>query len=231
MRILLLLFISLCTIGLTAQETSISAKQSGKFSSQLTKLSITATAGTSSFSTEELKNLSLNKLSQVSLGQLTVSYKMNPRLSFGISTMGNLASSKAGYYNAENQFFSFCEDDDLDDDDDDDLYELDDDDDDLEEDHDEDCDEDEIGQNLVGTVTYKLSEKLPFFVQAGAGYTFAGKAPSFTTMIGYNQKILAGVGIMAGIRYSNVIQQKPTDAIRTISGAGLKAELGLSWNF
>lgn len=229
MRFLLLLCLSLCTLGLNAQDDSgakLTNQKSGKLINTLNKFSVTATAGTNSFATSDLKNLTLNRLSDVSLGQLTVAYKMNSRFSFGISTMGNLSNAKSGYFNAENQFFSYCEDDD--DDDDDDHDELDDDE---MDDDDEECDDDDEVSNLMGTVTFKLSEKLPFFVQAGAGYTFAGGAPTYTTMIGYNQKIIAGVGIMAGIRYSDVLRQKPADAIRTISGAGLKAELGLSWNF
>ena len=83
----------------------------------------------------------------------------------------------------------------------------------------------------MGGVTFKLSEKLPFFVQAAAGYSFGSKAPAYTAMIGYNQKIFAGFGIMAGVRYSDVLHQLPVGAESVVSPAGLKVELGASWNF
>ena len=244
MRFFTILFFSCCTLLATAQEKSVIAN-SLKGTSLLNRISVTATVGTPTFSTSDLSTITTQRLSEVNLGQLTISYKVNPRLSFGLSTMGSLSSNKAGYFDAENQFFSLCDDDDHDDDDDDhddydddhdddddDDYDDDDDDyDDDDDDDDDDCDEDDLGQNLMGIATFKLSEKLPFFVQAGAGYTFAGNAPTYTAMIGYNQKIVAGIGIMAGIRYSDVLYKSPIDAIRTVSGDGLKAELGLSWNF
>lgn len=226
MRIILLLCLSFCSIGLMGQDRSTESvgTTSPMYNYFLGRFAVTATAGTPSFATSDLKNVSLKN---VSLGQLTISYKMNPKLSFGISTMGSLSSAKGGYYNAENKFFSFCDDDDDLDDDPNELPDTD-----MVEDHDDDgCDEDGIGQNLLGTVTYTLSSKLPFFVQAGGGYTFAGKAPAYTAMVGYNQKLFAGFGVIAGVRFSDVLYQKPASAIRTTSGAGLKAELGLSWNF
>lgn len=228
----LLLFVALvCTVSLSAQDLPIGELQPGqnsKFSSMLGKISVTATAGTPTFAMDELGKINFKKLSQVSLSNLNISYKMNPRLSLGVSSMNNLSNSTGGYYNAENQFFTFCDDDDdgIEDDD----MEMDDDDGE-DENEDGDCDDDEFGQNLMGTATYVLSDKLPFFVQAAGGYSLSGKAPAYSAMIGYNQKIFAGLGIMAGVRFSDVLHKKPADAVKTTSTAGIKAELGLSWNF
>lgn len=236
MKQILLLFCMICSVGLMAQDaptTDLSTAETGKIKSMLGKFSVTATAGTNAFGTSELKNLSADKLTQVSLGELSINYKMNSRFSFGIASMSNLSNGNSGYYNKEGAFVSFCDDDD---DDDDELDEIedpfDDDDDEFDDDDDEGCDDDDIfGQNLMGSVTVKLSEKLPFFVQAAGGYSLSGNAPAYSAMIGYNQKVFAGIGIIAGVRYSDVLYNKPADAVKVTNSAGLKAELGLSWNF
>lgn len=227
-RLLLLFCVLVIGLQLQAQSTETATsltKVDSKTLNTLNRFSVTATLGTPSFSSTELKTLNFNKLSQVSLGDLNISYKMNSRMSFGIGTMGSLGNGASGYYNAENNFTSFCDDDDDHDDDLDDMDDIDD------EDDDEDCDDDEIGQNLMGSATYKLSNKFPLFFQAAGGYSFSDKAPVYTAMLGYNQKIFAGFGIMAGIRFSDVLHQKPADAVKLVSPGGFKAELGLSWNF
>ncbi len=239
MKHLLLFLFVICTVGLHGQTTSADLSNAGeettplsKASNILNKFSVTASAGSSAFA---LNNLNQVNLKGINIGELNISYRLNRRFSFGVSTMGSLSTSAAGYYNAENTFVSFCDDDDDDDDDDDEIDDDDemDDDDEDDDDEDEDCDDDEIefGQNLMGTVTFKLSEKLPLFIQAGGGYSFAGNAPAYTAMIGYNQRIFSGFGILAGVRFSDVLRQAPKDAIKTVSPAGLKAELGLTWNF
>lgn len=234
MKKLLFLMVLFGTVNLSAQDLQMadtSPASGGKFSSMLGKISVTATAGTPAFALDKLGKVNFKKLSQLSLSNLNISYKVNPRLSLGISSMNNLSNSTGGYYNAENQFFTFCNDDEDDDDgiEDDDM-EIDDDD--IEhEDEDGDCGDDEFGQNLMGTATFILSDKLPFFVQAAGGYSLSGNAPAYSAMVGYNQKVFAGLGIMAGIRFSDVLHKKPADAVKRTSTAGIKAELGLSWNF
>lgn len=230
MKNLFLLFFLILSFGVQAQKEAPAqiakkSKLSSKVIKTLNRLSVTTTAGTPSFGTKDMSQVNLKKLGNLSLGSLNVSYKMNPRLSFGVSTMGTLANPKSGYYNAKDEFFSYCDDDDIDDDldDIDDLDDLDDD--------DEDCDDDEFGQNILGTVSWKLSNKIPFFIQGGAGYVFSSNAPTYTAMLGYNQKIFAGFGIMAGVRFSDVLYKKPSSAVSTISAASFKAEFGLSWNF
>lgn len=236
MKNVLLLVFLLLGFGLQAQNKN-SAKLtkltqlSPKLKNTFSKFSISATAGTPSFSTKELSTLNLKKMSSLSLADLNISYKMNSRVSFGINMLGSLGNCSSGYYNQEGTFVAFMHDDygdDGDDDDDDDLDELDDDDDD--DDHDDECDDDEIG-NLLGSVTFKLSEKFPLFVQAAGGYSFGSKAPAYSAMLGYNQKIFAGLGIIGGIRFSDVFYKKPVEAKTLAPSSGLKAELGLSWNF
>lgn len=224
--LLLFLFLGL---GLQAQDiTKANAPEKAKLLklvNSLNKFSFTATTGTPSFSTKELNSLNLNKISSVSLADLNISYKMNSRFSFGISMMGNLGNCTSGFYNQEGAFTTFGDDDDEDDDD-----EIDDDDDEIDDDDDDECDDDDLG-NLMGSATFKLSDKFPLFVQASGGYSFGNNAPAYTAMIGYHQKIFAGFGILGGIRFSDVLYKKPADAVSVTSSSGFKAELGLSWNF
>ncbi len=83
----------------------------------------------------------------------------------------------------------------------------------------------------MGSITFKFSKKVPFFVQAAGGYSFGSNAPAYSAMIGYNQKIFKGLGIIGGIRFSDVLHQKPVDAVNMAPSSGIRAELGLSWNF
>lgn len=230
--------VSLSNTDTKAEET----KPIHKLNSFFNKFSFTASAGTVSLAPNDLKNLSLR---QVTLGDLNISYKVNPRFSFGLSSIGSLGNCTSGYYNAEGKLIPFQryeieledlfeKEDDHDDDtehesEDDDLDDDDNDDDEHDDEDDDDCEE--AGVNIIGTATFILSEKVPFFVQAGAGYSFTDKAIAYTAFWGYSQKIFAGFGIQAGIRYSDVLRQKPVDAISVNPSSGLKAELGLNWNF
>lgn len=219
MKKIFLLFLVLTGFGLQAQEAT--EVTPNRMSDLFSRFSITATAGTSGLDVSNLSNISTNQLTEIGLSEMTIAYKVNPRFSLGVSTMNNLSNGNAGYYDAENQFFSFCDDDDdLDDDDDG-------------EDHDDDDDEcdDDFGGNLLGSATFKLSEKLPFFIQAAGGYSLNANAPVYTAKIGYAQKIVAGFGVSAGIRFSDVLYNKPATAVTTTNSSALKAELGINWNF
>ncbi len=244
MKNLFLLLLLITGFGLQAQNADLPAGEKlvkTKLSSVLNKIAVSATVATPSFSDEEIKDLTWKKVAGVSLSDLNISYKMTSRFSFGISTMNNLGNCRSGYVNGEGAVVAFHSDDDDDDDefhDDDDEYEIDDDDDEEEfeeedgddDDDDDDCDEAEL-DNLLGTVTFKISEKFPFFIQAAGGYSFGNNAPVYSTMIGYNQRIFAGLGIVGGIRFSDVLYKKPADAVSLTPSNGFKAELGLSWNF
>lgn len=232
----------LVVCGINAQDGNTEGKTcaysclmpSAKMMTTMAKFSVTATAGTPSFAYNALNTSKAGDLLKPNLGELTIAYKMTPRLSFGISTMSGLNNRSAGYFDQENQFTPFCMEDD-DDDEHDEEHEDDDlDDDDIEEEHeddDDDCDEGEFGDAIMGSATYKLSEKFPLFVQGAGGYSIIDGAPAYSAMIGYNQKIFAGFGIIAGVRYSDVLHKTPVLAKEIISPAGLKVELGASWNF
>lgn len=218
----LIVFAVAFSIGLRSQGGDLA---NGKHCSVLDRISVTTTVGTPTFSTSDIGKLNLKEISQVSISNFNISYKLDSKLSFGISAMSNLSNGTGGYYNQEGQFFPFCMDDDEEED-------MEDDDDDSNDDpDDEDCDDDDFGKNLMGTVTFTLSDKLPFFVQVAGGYSLSAKAPAYTALVGYNQKLYAGIGIMAGVRFSDVLYTKPADAVKRTSTAGFKAELGLSWNF
>ena len=227
-------------VQLNAQNIETKApliKLSPKLTSTMSKFSVVATAGTPSYSYDALNTAKIGDLKSPNFSNLMISYKVNNRLSYGISSMNGLNNAASGFLDQENQFHSFCEEDDVDDDDhDDDDDDLDDDmddddDDDDHEDDDDECEDDDFGQSVFGGATYKFSEKYPFFIQGAAGYSFQDGAPAYTAMIGYNQKVFAGFGIMAGIRYSDVIHQMPVNALELLSPASLKVELGASWNF
>ncbi len=222
-NVILLLFLFL-GFGLHAQNENSEKliKLSPKLKNTFAKFSVVATAGTPSFSTTEISTLNLKKVSSLSLADLNISYKMNDRLSFGVSVLGKLGNCSSGYYNQEGGFVAFVHDDD---DDDDDEY------DDDEYDDDDECDDDDEMGNLLGSITYKFSEKFPLFVQAAGGYSFESKAPAYSLLLGYNQKLVAGLGIVGGIRFSDILYKKPIDAKSVTNSSGLKAELGLSWNF
>jgi len=221
-------------MNLQAQEQQPELATANKWSDLASRFSVSATIGTPTIGTSEFSSLNLKRLSQINISNINISYKLNPRMSFGLSSMNNLSNGVGGYFDAEDKFVSFCEDDDddMDDDDhmDDDMDDMDDDDMD-DHDMDDDCDEDDFGENIMGTMTYILSDKVPFFVQAAGGYSLSSKAPVYSTMIGYNQKIVAGLGINAGIRYSNVLHRTPANATNPISAAGFKLEIGANWNF
>lgn len=234
MKRIQLLFMILLFANLTifAQQNSVEVEtpKSSKFSNLLSHFSITATAASPSINFKELNNSTLKKSHGISMGELNIMYKINSRMSIGVGTVTSPGLCHSGYYNAEGAFvpFSYDDDDDNEQDDDDDGPE--DDDDELEDDDDDD-DCGEFGDNIMGTFTFKISEKVPFFVQAAGGYSFGSNAPAYSAMIGYDQKIFKGLGILGGVRFSDVLHKKPADAVKMASSSGFRAELGLSWNF
>ncbi|MDH3709277.1 MAG: hypothetical protein OER04_05295 [Cyclobacteriaceae bacterium] len=157
-----------------------------------------------------------------SLGHLGISYKLNGNITIGISALGTLGNCNSGYLDQEGNFVSFFADDDEDEDEDGDDME--------EEDQDIECDDDLI-DNIAGTVTVKFSEALPLFVQVTGGYSMAAEAPAISAMIGYNQKLFSELGAYLGIRYSNVFHKIPDGIVDVTSSSGIKAEVGLTWNF
>ena len=98
----------------------------------------------------------------------------------------------------------------------------------MEDDDGEECDS-ELDA-AMGTITYKLSQQIPVFVQLAAGYSAGQNAPAYSALIGYHQTIFAGLGITGGIRFSEVLSKIPADAV-DFSRSGFKAELGIHWNF
>lgn len=94
---------------------------------------------------------------------------------------------------------------------------------------DEDCDDDEL-TNIMATATYYLSEKIPVFVQASAGYSFGSNTPAISAFVGYNKNILTDLGVVGGVRFSNVFINKPIDAV-SFSSYNIRTEIGLTWNF
>jgi len=81
------------------------------------------------------------------------------------------------------------------------------------------------------TLNYKFSNKVPIFLHAAGGYSFATSKPAYSVMLGYNQVILKGLGIYAGIRYSDSFFDAPEGATNISPSDGIKIELGASLNF
>jgi len=242
MKSFLICFITFfSTLSLNAQneseaKTIFSLKLSPKMINTLNQFSVTASIGTPSFAINDLKNISLKKLTNVSLGDITIAYKVNSRMKIGIGTLGSLGNCEHGYFDAEGGFQSFDQDDNNDNDDgmdgpdgidDNDVV----DDNDESNDNDNDNCEDDFGQNLMGSVTYQLSENIPIFVQVAAGYSFSNNALAYSTLIGYNQKLFAGFGISGGIRFSDVLNKLPATAISSTASEGVKLEFSVNWNF
>ena len=194
----------------------------------LNHFSVTATAGTGYY------HNNFADLKKLSLGELTIQFKATPMFSFGLGTMGAIQNDRS-YFNNEGVLIPGCNEDDGDDDgieegegnDPNDIDNIE------EENQDGDqngCDDEgefEFGDNLMGNFTFHLPGKFPFFIQAATGYSFSSQNPAYSMMVGYNQKLIAGLGIMAGVRYSNLISAKNY----VTKTGGVKAELGLSWNF
>ena len=208
----------LSPVAFAQEEVSLSEEASKSFFDQL---SFTLKSGTPSIPMSDLGS-SGKHLSNIGIAEIGTAFKANSNFSFGISAMGGLGNCAEGYYDNEGVFIEF-EDDDIDDDDDMD-------DDGGEDDGDEDeCDGDEP-ESLMATATYTISENIPVFVQASAGYNFDSSAPAYSILVGYNQQIFSQLSISGGFRFSEVLINVPSDA-QEFSRSGLKAEVGLHWNF
>lgn len=231
--LLLLAIVSVFTLQAQEQLVPATGNNMGK---QINRLSVRVSMATPVYSFSELNKISTSSLKNLGIGEINISYKVNSRLSVGISAMGDLVSNKVRYLDPEGQSHTLCYDDEMDDDDlyDDDLDDMDLYDDDMDDDdlYDDDCDDDDDDLDaLLGSLTLKLSEQLPFFIQAASGYSFSDKALAYSTMIGYNQQIFSGLGISAGVRYADALRRKPLNAVRTTGTDGLRLDVGLNWNF
>ena len=191
----------------------------------LQNFSFTATGGTPSFSMDGLKTSSIQEFGQISVADLNLSYRINSRFSVGVSLMNALGNCNSGYYTEGDQFVAFVTDED--DDHHQDEWE---DDDDAEDEDECECGDDELG-NVMGTVTFKFPEGIPLFIQAAGGYSLNYHAPAFSAMAGYYHQIISGLGVVGGIRFSDILHQLPPDGVRLAPTSGIKAEIGLSWNF
>lgn len=212
-----LLIIMITTASIAQAQESATSKDDSKLRLLMDQISLTTSFGTTSVAVNDLGN---KNLGNITLGELGAAFKTNDHISIGISITGQLGNCNSGYYNAEGVFEAFEHEDDDDDPDEDDDSDSDDQD---------DC-EDGIG-SVMGTFTYKLSDKVPVFIRASAGYAPGQNAPAFSAMIGYHQKLFSELGITAGIRYSDILNKIPAEAITVTPSGGLKGEIGLSWNF
>ncbi len=152
------------------------------------------------------------------IAEAGAAFNLNSNILVGFSAMGGLGSCADGYYNSEGVFVELHEDKDEDDPEDD-----------NEDDENEHCESDEL-EALMGTFTYKFSEKIPVFVQIAAGYSTDQNAPAYTALLGYHQNIFSQLSVSGGIRFSEILSKLPADAVE-MSRSGFKAELGLHWNF
>ena len=212
MKQILLLLSLIFSLSLNAQETELTNSTS-RFNKAMQGLTVTASVGTGYYQDHS------RQLGSLSLGELSIQYKTNAQLSFGLGTIGALLCDETYLDDEGNP---------VEDDDDNDGPE--DPDDDMDEDGEEDCDDFDFGENVMGLATWQFSSQIPFFLRAGAGYSFNTKAPAYTVMLGYNQKLFGGLGLTGGIRYSDIVKTAKTRNFIAPIG-GLKAELGLSWNF
>ena len=220
-RLYSLIFMVLFTTAVSAQETTVESNRTvvdfynTKLKPVLDQYSLAVAIGTPSFPINQLDIISKNGVRNISVAEINISRKINEKLSFGLSLMSALGNAKEGYYTTDGRYVEW----------DDGRYEIEDD----EDEADEIEDEDEP-DNIMGTFTYKISEKVPFFIQVAAGYAIEKNAPVYSAMLGYDQPLFASLGIRVGVRYSDVLQEKPEN-VADFTTRGLKAEVGLSWNF
>lgn len=219
-KLFTLMIIMLCTAVVSAQVAPAESEKPDRFMDKtkvmqlLDQLSFTTSIGTPSFAINNFGAVSGKTLGQISVAELNLSWKISDKMSLGLSGMGALGNCSEGYYNAEGKFVELEDDDDMD--------EIED------ENEDGECEDDLT--NVLATFTYKFSDRIPIFIQAAAGYSVDKNAPAYSAMVGYYQKIFSELGITAGFRFSDVLQKKPSDAVN-FTTKGLKAELGVSWNF
>jgi|GEM_PF-3950205 len=179
-------------------------------------ISFTLKTGTPSFAINNLGN-SGSDLLNIGIAEIGSAYKVNSKLSVGISLMGGLGNCLEGYFDTEGNFVE------IDDDDDDDLDDEGEDDDD-----DSEC-ESEI-EALMATVSYVLSDEIPVFIQGSLGYSIDDSVPAYSVMVGYYKEVFSQLSISGGIRFSETLIKVPNEALG-FQRSGIKAELGLHWNF
>ncbi len=147
---------------------------------------------------------SCSESGRLSLGELGFQYKASPRFSFGLGTTGAIPNdpdnNEGTQQYDENAYVNEC---------------------------DVTGGGFNLGDNLMGNFTFHLPGKMPFFLQAGGGFAFRSGSPVYSAMAGYKQKIFAGLGIRAGIRYSGFVTKNDYAS----KACGVKAELGLGWSF
>lgn len=221
-QLLRTLFLGLLVLACSTVWSQDFAKKllTGKAAQQL---SITATMATQAEGLSSLGDYNLRKLSNVSLGELSVSYKLNDRFSLGLGTVAGLGNCEGGYTNAEGAFVAYDFDDD-DDDDDDDMDDLDED-----MDDDDDCDGEDL-DNLMALVSARPFANLPIFAQVAGGYSFGANAPAYSVMLGARQPLIGGLNLTGGFRFSDVLHKLPAGATEVIPSSGLRLELGLNWS-
>lgn len=202
-----LMLATICLVYGQEEEIIDNGISASKLSQILSDLSFTSSLGAPAFNS-------------VSLGEINVSYKLNSRISVGFSAMGSVGDCVEGYTNAEGQFVH------IDDDQEDTDHDMDND----EDDGEESCDGEDV-ENLMGTATIKFSDKIPLFVQISGGLSVGNKRPVYSALIGYSHELFSNLGIMAGLRYSDILHKIPTDAVTLVSSSGFKAEIGINWNF
>lgn len=215
----ILLFSSLNVMAQTNAVNMTKEATTGKFAKILKQFSLTVSAGTGYYHNE------LAEVSKLTFGQLNLQFKTSPSFSIGFGSFGSILQDYS-YYNNEGLLVSGCNDEDgVENGDPDNPNDPDN----IEEQHQDGCNdgEFELVGDLLGNATYKLPGKLPLCLQFGGGYSRAAKAPVYTLMAGYNQKLFAGISLLAGVRYSNLISSRNYVS----KTGGIKAELGLGWNF
>lgn len=211
------------------------------------RFSIMGGVGSNSINYNDFSNSSGEDFLEPTLSSIALSYKFTRKFSMGISYMDNIGNSKAGYLNKDGvyEFLSDQNDqlgDEMESDEDDNGN------DEGEEGDDDEGEEDDAGNDDNGedgnnnqfenesmavmlTANYKFSNKVPFFIHAAGGYSFAHMKPAYSVMLGYNQVIFKGLGIYAGVRYSDSSFDTPTGATDISPSDGFKVELGVSYNF
>ncbi|HHH55036.1 MAG TPA: hypothetical protein ENK91_15340 [Bacteroidetes bacterium] len=186
--------------------------------------------GTNSINQGDFSNISGDDL-EPSFAIVGLGYKFSSKFSVGAAYLNNLGNSKGSYTDKSGTKIYF-EGDNIDDQKEDIDETQDEENEDM--DTEDDMDNTEIGNEaipVVLTINYKFSDKFPMFLQAAGGYSFGQNKPVYSALLGYNQKIFKGLGVYAGIRYSNAQVKIPSDATNISPFDGMKFEIGSTCNF
>ncbi len=201
-------FLLLCLVGLFAQpllaQNTLQRPKNPDFPGRyggggpLSKLSATATVGSGWI------NGGASKLGDIGFGEVSVSYAIIRSMDIGVSMGGSLLCNPA-FVDQAGAIISTPED----------LLGV-------------KCTKSwAMAQTFSVLARYFPLPAYPAFSQLNGGYSLDGEAPFVGIGIGYGQRIISSLSVMAMVKYATLLGSD-IDFVQT--PGGLRLELGLAWN-